>query len=66
MMLGIRLRRERTNTCRFGCCARTDAHRRRTTKTERARDKRAWKREVRRRAAGEHWWWEGEGGLRWC
>lgn len=45
-MLGRRLRCERRNTCRFGCCTRTDAHRRRTTKNERARDKWAWKRNI--------------------
>lgn len=45
MMLGIRLRRERSDTCRFGCCTRSDRHRDRTTKNERARDKRAWRKD---------------------
>lgn len=44
-MLGRRLRNERRFTCRYGCCTRTDAHRRRKTKNERVRDNRAWKRE---------------------
>ena len=38
-MLGSRLRAERRNTCRYGCCTRTKAHRRRKTKHERMRDK---------------------------
>lgn len=46
-MLGRRLRRERRNVCRYGCCTRTDAHRRRTTHNERARDKRLWKVEIK-------------------
>lgn len=47
-MLGTRLHRERVFTCKYGCCTKTDAHRRRKTKNERARDKRTWKREVSR------------------
>lgn len=43
-MLGRRLRNERRNTCRYGCCFRTKAAFVRRTKNERARDKRAWKR----------------------
>jgi hypothetical protein len=47
-MLGRRLLHERRNTCRPGCCTRTGAARDRTTKQERARDTRAWKRDIRR------------------
>jgi len=45
-MLGRRLRRERRNTCRYGCCTRTRAAYRRTTRNERGREARAWTREV--------------------
>jgi len=45
-MLGRRLRSEKRNTCRFGCCTRLNV-RKRTTKRERARDKRRWLREIR-------------------
>lgn len=44
-MLGRRLRSERRNTCRFGCCTKTRAHLERKIKNERAREKREWKRE---------------------
>jgi hypothetical protein len=44
-MLGRRLRSERRNTCRYGCCFRTKTALRRT-KNERARDERAWKRRI--------------------
>lgn len=42
-MLGRRLRNERRNTCSYGCCTKTDAHRQRKTKNERQRDQRDWK-----------------------
>lgn len=42
MMLGKRLRNERRNTCKYGCCTWTKAHLRRSTKNERGRDKRNW------------------------
>ena len=45
-MLGRRLRSEKRNTCDFGCCTKTNASRRRKTKNERARDKRAWRKSL--------------------
>lgn len=45
-MLGRRLRSERHNTCRYGCCYRTKAALVRRTKNERLRDARSWKREI--------------------
>lgn len=44
-MLGRRLRSERRNTCRYGCCIRTKAAFVRKTKDERGRDARTWRRE---------------------
>jgi hypothetical protein len=44
-MLGMRLKRERKNTCKYKCCTRTKAYLR-TTKQERNRDKRSWKKGV--------------------
>lgn len=40
-MLGKRLHNERRNTCRYGCCVRIKI--RRSTKNERQRDARNWK-----------------------
>jgi hypothetical protein len=45
-MLGIRLKRERRFTCAYGCCTKTNAHRRRITRNERTREKQAWRRDV--------------------
>ncbi len=44
-MLGKRLRNERRNTCKYGCCTRTYTFLRRT-KHERSRDKLKWKKEI--------------------
>jgi hypothetical protein len=45
MMLGRRLRAERRNTCRYGCCTHTLAWRR-GTKQERMRDAKTWKQDL--------------------
>ncbi len=45
-MLGKLLRNERRNTCRFGCCTRTRAHVKYSTKNQRPHDKRLWRKEM--------------------
>lgn len=46
-MMGWRLRAERRNVCRFGCCTRTRAHMDRKAKMDRAREKEMWRRDLR-------------------
>lgn len=45
-MLGWHIRSARRNVCRYGCCMAHEHFGWRTTRMERTRDKRVWKKEV--------------------